>query len=104
MFALNSYLGQGPSTSIKNQTLSSLKTSTTCTKTRSSAAKRSTLGAGAKRTFVKASWSIKNELLEHDEKDPTTMIANLKRIKAAAETQGYYMYMRKLFTCINITY
>nr|XP_022341509.1 UV-stimulated scaffold protein A-like [Crassostrea virginica]XP_022341510.1 UV-stimulated scaffold protein A-like [Crassostrea virginica] len=85
---LKSESGQGPSTSNKNQTLSSLKTSTTCTKTRSSAAKQSTLGAGAKRTFVKASWSIKNELLEHDEKDPTTMIANLKRIKAAAETQG----------------
>ena len=91
MFALNSYLGQGPSTSNKNQTLSPLKKPTT--KIRSSAAKPSTLGAGAKRPFVKASWSIKNELLEHDEKDPTTMIANLKRIKAAAETQGYYMYM-----------
>ena len=87
MFALNSYLGQGPSTSNKNQTLK------TTTKTRSSTAKPSTLGAGAKRPFVKASWSIQNELLEHDEKDPTTMIANLKRIKAEAETQGYYMYI-----------
>ncbi|XP_056004926.1 UV-stimulated scaffold protein A-like isoform X3 [Ostrea edulis] len=63
--------------------------STKPTATVSSAAdKPSTSGAGTKRAFVKASWSIRNELLEHDEKDPTTMIANLKRIKDEAENES----------------
>lgn len=75
--------GQG-SSSVRKQPAASLSKKPTST-----AVKPSTSGAGAKRSFVKASWSIQNELLEHDEKDPTTMVANLKRIKAEAEGQRY---------------
>lgn len=78
--------GQG-SSSLKKQPAVSISKKPPST-TSSTAVKPSTSGAGAKRSFVKASWSIQNELLEHDEKDPTTMVANLKRIKEEAEGQS----------------
>ncbi|XP_061177861.1 UV-stimulated scaffold protein A-like [Saccostrea echinata] len=79
-------LGSGSaSTSKKSSSSSSKKPTATVT---SASVKPSTSGIGAKRTFVKASWSIQNELLEHDEEDPTAMIANLKRIKAEAESKS----------------
>lgn len=78
--------GQG-SSSVRKQPAASLSKKPPSTAS-STAVKPSTSGAGAKRSFVKASWSIQNELLEHDEKDPTTMVANLKRIKAEAEGQS----------------
>lgn len=86
-YELDDFLGQG-SSSLKKQPAVSISKKPPST-TSSTAVKPSTSGAGAKRSFVKASWSIQNELLEHDEKDPTTMVANLKRIKEEAEGQRY---------------
>lgn len=84
---MDDFLGQG-SSSLKKQPAVSISKQPPSTAS-STAVKPSTSGAGAKRSFVKASWSIQNELLEHDEKDPTTMVANLKRIKAEAESERY---------------
>lgn len=86
-YELDDFLGQG-SSSLKKQPAVSISKKPPSTAS-STAVKPSTSGAGAKRSFVKASWSIQNELLEHDEKDPTTMVANLKRIKAEAESERY---------------
>lgn len=83
---MDDFLGQG-SSSLKKQPAVSISKKPPSTAS-STAVKPSTSGAGAKRSFVKASWSIQNELLEHDEKDPTTMVANLKRIKAEAESES----------------